>query len=141
MFLFALTLSPEGRLHLHGALSWCDLPATPPLHPKYHLHHVAAMAEQDPYFKRFHECEELCTQEKYTECTKLALDNLKDYTMPRYFLIKTLLLLVGAENDDWHKAEVCHYRLLATTFLNLLNEINRLTESVPKRSIAPPNSA
>jgi hypothetical protein len=99
------------------------------------------MAEQDPFFKRYHECEELYTQEKYTECTKLALDNLKDYTMPRYFLIKTLLLLVGAENDDWHKAEVCHYRLLATTLLNLLNEINRLTESVPKRSIAPPNSA
>lgn len=34
--------------------------------------------------------------------------------MPRYYLIKTLLLLVGAENDSWSKAEVCHFRLLAT---------------------------
>ncbi|GAB7325351.1 hypothetical protein MBLNU13_g09393t1 [Cladosporium sp. NU13] len=68
------------------------------------------MAEQDLYFKQYNECEELYTQEKYTECTKLALYNLTDSTMPRYFLIKTLLLLVGAENDDWHKAEAYRVR-------------------------------
>jgi hypothetical protein len=33
--------------------------------------------------------------------------------MPRYFLIKTLSLLVGAEDDDWDKAEVYHYLLSA----------------------------
>jgi len=75
------------------------------------------MAEQDHYFKQYHECEELYMQEKYTECTKLALYSLTDSSMPRYFVIKTLLLLVGAENDDWHKAEVCRYRLLAATLL------------------------
>lgn len=35
-------------------------------------------------------------------------------SMPRYFLIKTLLLLVGEENDDWKKAEVDHSLLSAT---------------------------
>ena len=34
------------------------------------------MAESDPYFKNYQECEELYVQAKYTECTKLALDNL-----------------------------------------------------------------
>jgi hypothetical protein len=29
-----------------------------------------------------------------------------DLTMPRYVEIKTLILLVGAENDSWDKAEV-----------------------------------
>jgi hypothetical protein len=34
------------------------------------------MAESDPYFENYQECEELYVQAKYTECTKLALDNL-----------------------------------------------------------------
>jgi len=34
------------------------------------------MAESDPYFKRYLECEELYVQAKYTACTKLALHNL-----------------------------------------------------------------
>jgi hypothetical protein len=104
---------------------------TPPIHPEYHLQHVAAMAEQDIYFKRYHECEELYMQERYTECTKLATGNLTDHTMPRYFLVKTLSLLVGAENDDWHKAEVCHYRLLAT---NLLQSAKRDTQTYRLRA-------
>jgi hypothetical protein len=37
-----------------------------------------------------------------------------DSTMPRYSLIKTLSLLVGAEDDDWDIAEVYHYQLSAT---------------------------
>jgi hypothetical protein len=95
------------------------------------------MAESDLYFQRYLECEELYKQAKYTQCTKLALDNLMgtcfifqdmteecadhglrdttDSTMPRYFPIKTLSLLVGAKDDDWDKAEVYHYQLSATS--------------------------
>jgi hypothetical protein len=43
---------------------------------RLYLHYHATMAEANPYFKRYHECEELYKQAKYTECTKLALDNL-----------------------------------------------------------------
>lgn len=40
------------------------------------------------------------------KCTDHDIRKATDSTMPRYFLIKTLSLLVGAEDDDWEKAEV-----------------------------------
>jgi hypothetical protein len=35
------------------------------------------MAEQDQHLIKYNECEKLYKQAKYTECTKLALENLK----------------------------------------------------------------
>jgi hypothetical protein len=64
------------------------------------------MADRNLYYKQWHECKELYKQAKYTECIKLCLHNMGDPTMPRFFQIKTLLLLVSAEDDDWEKTEV-----------------------------------
>jgi hypothetical protein len=65
-----------------------------------------ADVENNLYFKQYKECEQLYDQGKYTECTRLPLHNMTDLMMPRYVEIKTLILLVGAENDSWKKAEV-----------------------------------
>jgi hypothetical protein len=75
---------------------------------KPHLNQIATIAdiENNLYLKQYKECEQLYNQGKYTECTSLALYNMTDLTMPRYVEIKTLILLVGAENDSWKKAEV-----------------------------------
>lgn len=65
---------------------------------------------------------------KLTECTKLGLSNLSDPEMLRYLQIKTLVLLVGAENDSWEEAEVCVY-LIVSEKLQLI-ETCRSTEFV-----------
>lgn len=65
--------------------------------------------ESELSFEQYEQCRTLDEQEKYTECTNLAFHNMSDPHMPRYLQIKTLILLVGAENFSWHKAEVGSY--------------------------------
>lgn len=63
--------------------------------------------EHDHCYKQYLQCQAHYDKGKFTECTKLVLSNLSDPKMPRYLQIKTLVLLVGAENDSWEEAEVC----------------------------------
>lgn len=67
---------------------------------------MASLAE-DRYIEVHEECCKLHDQEKWEDCIALSHHNLSDHSMPRFFKIKTLLLLTGAV-DDWWQAEVRH---------------------------------
>ncbi|KAK3625670.1 hypothetical protein LTR56_020282 [Elasticomyces elasticus] len=58
------------------------------------------------YAVQFLEAVQLYNDHKYDECITLARYNLTDPTLPRYYHIKTLLLIVNAE-EDWYPAERC----------------------------------
>jgi hypothetical protein len=60
----------------------------------------------DIYYEQYQECAALYNERKWKECTKVALRNMATHTMPRYLQIKTLLVLIGAEEHSWYKAEV-----------------------------------
>jgi hypothetical protein len=62
----------------------------------------------DIYYEQYRECAALYNEKKWEECTKVALRNMANHTMPRYLQVKTLLMLVGAEERSWYKAEVGH---------------------------------
>lgn len=58
------------------------------------LTHCATMAESDPYFQKYHECEELYEEAKYTECTELALSNLMGTCLAFQHIIESILTVV-----------------------------------------------
>lgn len=89
--------------------------------------------EHDLCFDQYEQCRTLYEQDKYTECTHLGLQNMKDHNMPRYLQIKTLILLVGAENDSWHKAEVGDGLHSIHQQLIVANNGSRATDSVLRR--------
>ena len=66
---------------------------------------MSKIPEKDLYAIQFEECYALYQEEKFTECIKAAKFNLSDPTVPRYIVIKTLILIANAE-DDWEAAEV-----------------------------------
>lgn len=70
------------------------------------------MAAPQPvnHFERYEQCRLLYEQEKYAECLKRGLQNMANRDIPRFLEMKTLVLLVGAECESWHKAEVSRRR-------------------------------
>ena len=58
-----------------------------------------------PTWRSNKECCKLHDQKKWKDCIALCHHNLSDDSMPRFFVIKTLVLLTGAV-DDWWRAEV-----------------------------------
>jgi hypothetical protein len=63
----------------------------------------------DIYYEQYQQYAALYDGKKWEECTKVALRNMANCTMPRYLQIKTLLVLIGAEKHSWCKAEVGHH--------------------------------
>ena len=63
----------------------------------------------DIYYEQYQQCAALYDEGKWEECTKVGLRNMADWTMPRYLHIKTLVLMIGAEEYSWYKAEVSDY--------------------------------
>jgi hypothetical protein len=64
---------------------------------------------RDKYCEQYQQCAALHDEKKWEECTRVGLRNMADCTMPPYFQIKTLILMVGAERDSWYKAEVSQH--------------------------------
>lgn len=59
---------------------------------------------QSLYAKQYHEAVDLFDREAFEECLKLARYHLTDWTLPRYYRIKTLVLIAVVE-DNWYPAE------------------------------------
>jgi hypothetical protein len=62
--------------------------------------------QHDIHYERYRECAALYNEKKWKESTEVARRNMAYCTMPRYLQVKTLLVLIGAEEHSWHKAEV-----------------------------------
>ena len=65
---------------------------------RLYLHHCETMAESDPYFRKYHECEELYKQAKYTECTELALSYLMGTCLGFQSMKRSVLTVVSQHN-------------------------------------------
>jgi hypothetical protein len=65
--------------------------------------------QHDIHYERYRECAALYNEKKWKECTEVARRNMAYCTMPRYLQVKTLLVLIGAEEHSWYKAEVDHH--------------------------------
>jgi hypothetical protein len=72
------------------------------------------MAESDPYFQKYHECEELYKQAKYTECTELALSNLMGTCLGFQNMTESVLTVISQRNRFYHATLLPHQDALTT---------------------------
>ncbi|PVI06350.1 hypothetical protein DM02DRAFT_514854 [Periconia macrospinosa] len=67
------------------------------------------MAEQEPYIQQYEAAEKFFDDDS-EKCIELCKANISDPTIPNYYLIMNLILIVSAM-DDWDEADF--YRLAA----------------------------
>ena len=66
-------------------------------------------SQYDTHAERHLQCCALFDHRRYQECIQCGLRDMTDNTLPVYFQIKTLILLLKADNCNWDQAEVIDY--------------------------------
>jgi hypothetical protein len=64
---------------------------------------------QDIHYEQYQQCASLYDEQNWEECLTVGLRNMAACTMSRYLHIKTLVLMVGAEQYSWYKADAGHH--------------------------------
>ncbi|KAK5703057.1 hypothetical protein LTR97_004003 [Elasticomyces elasticus] len=103
---------------------------------------TAAQPEQPPrslYKVQYVKAIKLFNNKKFDECIEAARYTLNDPTLPRYYHIKSLLLIANAE-EDWYPAERCRReaedvkRARLSVLRTLRKDLNAVAASLQKEA-------